>query len=35
MRQQFDFVFQKLLNRTTNDGLNKNDVQLLKERVVV
>ena len=35
MRQQFDFVFQKLLNRTINDELNENDVQLLNKRVVV
>ena len=35
MRQQFDLVFQKLLNRTKNDELNENDVRLLNESVTV
>ena len=35
MRQQFDFVFQKLLNRVKTDELNENDVRLLNERVAV
>ena len=35
MRQQFGFVFQKLLNRAKTDELNENNVRLLNKRVAV